>query len=222
MIELARKSSKLAMLAAVLTLALGSQVRADSAAVTLTPDPSNTFNNGGAGSGYSLGWEFTVGGSANITVTQLGYFSNFGTALTETHDVGIYDTSMNLLTSTTVLTTDPVSNLFAYHAIAPVTLSAGGTYWIMGTSGTVDPYTFTPTAFSTDPRITYNFDGFTVGGSLAFPSIQNDGTIQAYFGPNFMIGSGSVPEPSSLVLGTLAIAGVALVGLRRRWSRTAA
>ena len=38
----------------------------------MSPDPSTTFNNG---TGYTLGWTFTVGAN-NLFVTALGYFDN--------------------------------------------------------------------------------------------------------------------------------------------------
>jgi hypothetical protein len=201
-------------LVAVLTLALGAHARADSVAVTITPDPASTFNNG---FGYSLGYEFLA--NSNVTVTQLGYFVD--TTLTESHEVGLYTDTGTLLASTTIVNGDVMVANFAYNPITAVTLTAGQDYVIMGTSGFTDPYTFNPTSFSTDPSISfvqsaYNFDA---GSGLNFPDTF-DPTVTGYFGPNFMIVSSSIPEPSTLTLGGLAMVGGLLVSWRRRLSRT--
>jgi hypothetical protein len=203
------KIPRSAALATILTLALGAHARADSAAVAITPDPSSTFNNG---NGYSLGYSFEA--NSNITVTQLGYFAD--PTLAESHDVGLYTSTGILLASTVVTNADTLIANFIYNAITPVALTAGQDYVIMGSSGLVDPYSFNPISFSTDPSITYLQDGFAFGNGLAFPT-QTDGPgTVGYFGPNFLLASAVVPEPSTLVLGGLAAMGGLLVGCRRR------
>jgi Domain of unknown function (DUF4082) len=210
MIAHGRKLLVYALLGTMATLALVAQGRADLVAVTLTPDPNSTFNNGAAG--YALGYEFQA--NANITVTQLGYFVD--TTLTESHDVGLYDaTTTTLLASTTVMNGDMMVANFAYSAISGVTLTAGNDYVIVGTSGFTDLYTFNPTVFSTDPAITYVQDAFANGNSLQFPSFPDDGAI-GYFGPNFLFTPASVPEPSSLVLGSLAAVAGLFIAVRGR------
>ncbi len=56
-------------------------VWADSAAISLTPNAGDIFNNG---YGYSLGYEFTL--SQAVTVDDLGYFDDGG--LTESRHRG--------------------------------------------------------------------------------------------------------------------------------------
>lgn len=203
------KLLEFALLGAMATLALVAQGRADSVALTLTPDSDNTFNNG---AGYAIGYEFQA--NANITVTQLGYF--VASTLTESHEVGLYDaTTMTLLASTTVANGDMMAANFAYSAISEVTLTAGNDYVIVGTSGFTDDYTFNPTAFSTDSAITFVQSAYAQGNTLQFPSFPGDGAI-GYFGPNFLFTGGSVPEPSSLVLASLAAVAGLSVALRRR------
>ena len=85
-------STHLKTFAAVCTLvtALGATAQADVVAVSITTNLLETDNDG---KGYSLGYEFTA--TANMTVTQLGYFvapSLFGPPLVEQHNVGIYTT----------------------------------------------------------------------------------------------------------------------------------
>lgn len=163
----------------------------DSFAISLTPDPANTFNNG---TGYSLGFRFTL--SQDITVNALGFFAD--TSLTQSHAVGIFNTGGSLLVSTTVTGADPLTSDFRYHSISPFALAAG-TYVISGVTGLVDPYTFAPITFSTAPGVTFISSEFIQSSSLAFPNSTDN--LTAYFGPNFEFGPavGSVPEPSSWI-----------------------
>jgi Domain of unknown function (DUF4082) len=205
-----RKLLVFALLGAMINLAPAVQVHADSVAVAITPDPGNTFNNGLGP--YVLGYEFQA--NANITVTQLGYFVD--STLTESHDVGLYDaTTMSLLASTTVVNGDMMVANFAYNAISGVTLTAGNDYVIVATSGQNDSYTFNPTSFSTDSAITFVQSAFSSASSLQFPDFPGDGNT-GYFGPNFLFTTAAVPEPSSLVLGSLAALAGLLVTVRRR------
>lgn len=171
--------------------------------VTLTPNPGNTFNNA---NGYSLGFGFVV--SSSITVDALGYFDTG--VLTENHSIGLYDSTQSLLASALVTSASPVSNSFAYTAIPDVLLNPG-TYYLMGTSGFVDPYTFSPTASSVDPRASFAASAYSDGNSLQFPDTV-DPTTFGYFGPNLDI-STQVPEPFTLSLFGGGLAG--LVAVRR-------
>ena len=156
------------MLSCLSGLGVVAQGRADSVAVTITPDPGNTFNNGLGP--YVLGYEFQA--NANITVTQLGYFVD--STLTESHDVGLYDaTTMNLLASTTVVNGDTMVANFAYNAISGVTLTAGNDYVIVATSGLTDSYTFNP-ARSLSSFITFVQSAFASASSLQFPDFPGD------------------------------------------------
>jgi hypothetical protein len=205
----------------LLVLVAGVNARAGSIAVALTPAPGNTIN---TGNGFSLGWEFTA--NANLNVTDLGIFTD-GPRI-ESHDVGIFNVGGTLIASTSVLTSDPTTGNFAYHALpTPVTLTAGQAYWIMSTSGIVidpdtghaDHYTFTPTSITVDPALTYLQSGFTEGTSLAFP-VTTDGTPDAFFGPNFVFATdivAVVPEPSTAFMaGTAGLFGIVAYRRRRR------
>lgn len=181
------------VLALILTLA--GQARADIVAVAITPNPSNTFNNG---QGYSLGYEFLV--NSNMNVTQLGYFAPNG--LSETHIVGIFDNNENLLGLTTVTLIDPVTVDFAYDTLTtPIALTAGQDYWIMATSGVSDPYTFITSSLTTNPALTYVESGFnSSGNSLLFPTALGSNP-DSFFGPDFEFTPATgIPEPSSFLL----------------------
>ena len=159
---------------------------------------------------YSVGWSFTT--NAPVTVGSLGWY-DVGTW--SSSDVGIYNAANTLLTSTTVLNSDPLSNGFRYHAVSSVTLPAG-TYKVAGVgkefycekaaNGTVVLISSVVTA----PHIAYGSAFFQPSGSLVVPTIPGDRGV-GYFGPSFQ----TVPEP-----GTYAALGLgALALLRRKRSR---
>jgi hypothetical protein len=188
---------KLFPVLAVAILSLGAPaVRADTAAVSFT-NPGTTLNNG---LGYSLGYSFTATNS--VTIDELGYFDE-GT-LQESHTVGIYDSASNLLASATI-TGGTLTGFFDYVSIAPLTLTAGNTYQIMGNSGFIDPYAYNPVDFSTASGITFNNDQYTPGNTLAF-GLNFEG-VTGFFGPNFLE-TAPTPEP-----GTLALFGTGLFGM---------
>jgi hypothetical protein len=166
---------------------------------------------------FSLGWQFNV--NSSITVDALAYFSDTGT-LTESHEVGIYDSSGDLLTSTTVSAgtcTDYV-NYFCYQSITPITLAVGTDYQVMGQSGLVDDWNWNTTGLSTIAAITFTVDEHTTGNSLAFGNASN-GLTQAvgggFFGASFDTSASSAPEPDSLLLVGGALIGLG-VGFRSR------
>gem|GEM_PF-6613717 len=192
--------------AASIAVACAGSALAQNTAVTLVPDPTYTLNND---TGYSSGYEFTVGSNA-IDVTSLGYF-DYG-SLTENHQVGIYDMSGTLLLSGTVAAGSSATDYFAYTSslTGSTALAANTSYEIMGVSGFVDPYTFLPTSFSTDPDITFDTAEWTLGNTLAFGQHTQD--VVGFFGPNFTFGA-VTPEPASICLLGLSVFGLAI---RRR------
>ncbi len=205
---------KMSALFAVLVLAIStSQSQAAFEAVTLTPNPSNTFNNG---FGYSVGFRFQA--TAASQVVSLGYFDSLGDGLVETHAVGLYSDSGTLLASTTVTNSSSLTNLFRYQAVTPVSLVAGQFYRVAGTSGFVDAYTFTPTTFSTDSRISFESDRYAFGNTLAFPTGTDH--VTGYFGANFQLNNpnapSAVPAPAGLLLGLTGLPLVGIAGWVRR------
>ena len=110
--------------------------------------------------------------------------------LTQNHDVGIYDSLGNLLASSTVLTTDPLSSWFRFHNIAPLILTGSETYYIMGVTGT-ENYTYLTNSFVVDPRINFVTNEYfdPPSGVLVSPNNSvgfNAGKWRRFFWPQLL------------------------------------
>jgi hypothetical protein len=199
--------------ATVAALGLGLAVAGGASAQALQSftDPAVFF-----GEDFTLGWEFATSGE---TVTALGY-NDYG--FTSGHDVGIWDTSGNLLTSTTVTGGSTLINGYRYTAIAPLNLAAG-VYIVAGDSGPgADGWIYQANNIVTDASNTYLDSFFGSGGGLNFPGNDTFGGRQ-YLLVNFLDAplSGGVPEPGVWALMLTGFAGAGLM-LRRRSAKTAA
>ncbi len=184
--------------------------RADTAGIDFT-SPGNPMNNG---LGFSLGYEFTA--NTSITLTALGYFDDGG--LKETHTVGLYSSTGALLASTTVDGTGLQQGFFNYSSIGPVTLTAGDSYEVMGTSGTLDDYTYRTVGFSVNPQINYLHDAYASDNVLQFGTGSENLQADAgggFFGANFLTNSAVTPEPDSLLLLGTGLTCIAALWRRR-------
>lgn len=170
---------------------------------------------------WNLGFEF----QANIaaTVTALGNVDLTGTGYGQPQQIGLWDASGNLLASTFVDNSDPLTSTYwRFNAITPVTLVAGA-FYVVGGQGGADYAGETPV--TVNPYITYISDLYTYNGSTAnTPLVEptlSEGltspTSAGWFGGNIEFGAAAVPEPSSvLLLGMGAISMGAFSGWRRR------
>ena len=121
----------------------------------------NSFNNG---IGYALGEVFSP--TANIYVDVLAYYGTVG-GFAESHDVGLYDASGNLLSSTTIDNSSTLSiPFFVGNSVTPVELFAGQTYVLVGASGVIDPYAFNDGGFAVYAPITYPGDNWIGNGGF--------------------------------------------------------
>lgn len=175
-----------------------------------------TVTNSGTSGSYAVGFEFTT--TSPTIVDSLGYYDDFRDGFLGDHQVGIFDLQGILLTSATVTTSDPLGTVnhgywFRWHQITPLLLD--GTYVVAATTGD-DNYSW---FFKADPAdfaqnwVVSNNARLDSSTSLILPTTV-DTSVYGIFGPN--LGS-PVPEPSTLVLVALGIAGAAL--LRRKQIR---
>jgi hypothetical protein len=170
---------------------------------------------------FTLGFSFTA--NTDIILTGLALFDSDQNGLAESHQIGLWNSAMMLLTSTTVQAgaASPLVDKFRVENVAPVLLAGGGTYFIgaLFTSGS-DPNIFPSDAvgFDTAPEVSFLDSQFAVGGTLSFPgsSVSAD---HAYFGPNFTFTTTVIPEPTTvMLLGSVMIAVGALA--RRKLNRS--
>lgn len=213
---------------AVLAIALAAFGNAKAAAIAAVSfDSGDTLF---SGLGYEMGYVFTP--TVDILVTDLGFYDLGGDGLSQSHDVGIFDTTvdLSLLASVTVAsgTADPLigtlpNGAFRYHSlVTPLLLLANQTYaiaGIMGGSGTADAIPYDGfTNIAADPLITVDFVNggrYTTSDVLVYPAGTASG--QFYMAPNFLFTT--VPEPSSVAL--MCIGGVAVLSWRiRKQART--
>jgi hypothetical protein len=153
------------------------------------------------GSAVNLGMVFTP--NMNISVDELGFYNvNF---FNSPEIVGIYNSIGTLLTSATVTSADPLVDGYFWANIPTITLSAGQQY-------TVD--TFDPSgvwAYGVPPvvnsDITYDGQTYDYTSVPAFPTFTAGHAPDAYYGPDFSIGtngvSGAAPDGglTALLLG---------------------
>ncbi|MGA3268727.1 MAG: hypothetical protein ABSE16_18145 [Verrucomicrobiota bacterium] len=178
----------------------------------------------GADEGYGNDGEFFTP-TENISVTALGYVAP-GTG---GNLVGIFDVASDtLLTSTTVTTSDPVVPLvngFYYQSIAPLMLTAGVQYAVVGFFADNGALGYDVNgSMDADPAIT--FDGYKydytaeAGGSSVGLDLPTIGYSPPIEGPNFQFDVVPVPEASTMIAGALLIlpfGASALRILRRRY-----
>ena len=152
---------------------------------------SPTLSLNGAGVGND-GFFFTP--AVTISVTELGYVD---CGFSVGHDVGLYDVSTStLLASTTVTGSSTPDSGFYYNLIAPVTLTAGDEYAVVGTQVEADS-NWTADSLSVATDIIFDGYEYDKNTTLDLPNIPYD---TPYFGPNFQFEVVSVPEPMTTAL----------------------
>lgn len=192
-----------------------------SADASAAPVPAINFTSFTTYSGdgpWTLGFQFSTNGA--IDVSQLGAFDLNQDGFVVNHNVGLWDASGNLLASTTVTSTDPLNGLFRYANISPVLLNAGQNYYVGadGYGGSFDTYALTASDLTTASEINYIHSAFNQGVSLAFPSSSDVNNASGYYGANFTFGSAAVPEPPSLALIGLGLAGIGFLRKKKKTS----
>lgn len=178
-------------------LALSSVSAADTPVVNITALGANghDYTQGS----YSLGFRFTA--KKDLNITALGFYDDLKDGIVGNHDVGIYDVAtQQLLVSTTVVPSDPLTGFFRYHTLGtPYVLPGGKDYYLMAVTLT-DHYYYNTDLNSTevkvDPAITfvalavdYSTNAAT---ALHYPSLE-DNTAYGDLGPGMLISNPGGP-----------------------------
>ncbi len=185
---------------------------ASTPAVSLIGGPNSTTT-----TSYPLivGWKFNV--NSPVSLDSLGLYiniSNYAQVGPTSGDVGLWDASSALLTSASVVETDPVVDGFRYHPVSPITLLPGQDYIVGALLLHSEAFSWygNPLQVASEINfVTRLYDYFPNG--LSSPPSNPD---MGGFGPSFTFTA--VPEPSGLAI-MPAIA--AILGVRRR-GRTSA
>lgn len=182
-------------------------VKADQIGLDFTGG-SSYFASQDSGSPYTIGWSFTS--SETLSVSGLGFWDDQDHTLGFSHEVGLWDSSQNLLASTTITSSStPVASdglgQWLFNTTGTITLAAG-TYFIGAEyvkADDVDAYRYYVSNITTVNGLTFDSAQYVYGSGLNFPGLVQGGA-PSYFGPNLEFGS-SVPEPSSLLMGILSL-----------------
>ncbi len=184
-----------------------------------------SFTGGGihfVGADITLGYVFTVHANA-ISVTDLGMWDQGSNGFSSSHDIGIWDTSQNLLVSTTLGNgnSGTLLNGYRYASITPLVLTAG-TYVVGGTINQ-DDYGQNATVQNLDKEaVRYVTSALNFSNGLGFPTHQYPDDA-GYFGPNFQFERVNLtPLPSTWLMLLSGFAGLGFVAYRRSGSRTTA
>ncbi len=174
------------------------------------------------------GYSFDVTATGGIAVSALSVYDAGADGLSQSHDVGLWDTAGTLLAFATIpagtLAPLDTSGLFRYVPIAPVTLTVGTSYAVGAffLVNSADQQAFNFSNIVAAPGIQYDEARYSNNGAsgLSFPATA----INSFSGePGGSFDVGIVPEPSAGLLmagGLFALVGIARLRgrARTRWA----
>jgi hypothetical protein len=181
----------LLILAVVLSLTLTTSTQAQTSAfffddplIVCPGDPNDTVCHANSVRGTD-GFKFRP--SADIQITDLGYYDRDQDGVMLVHPVGIFDfDTRDELARVDIDATSFLDGLFRYSPIAPLTLTAGRSYLVAGFhpgSTTEDFAANTPANLMTAAEIDLQEYFFDETSDLRFPTESYDPF--RFFGPNF-------------------------------------
>jgi hypothetical protein len=204
------KSMYLALIAVLLS---PMAANADVIAIDLT-SPGTEYD----GVSYTLGFSFTL--NTDVFVTSLGAYDSGMDGLDNRAQVGIWNAAGTLLESTFVGagTAGELDGFFRFADIDSLALVTGVTYFIG--SYLADSATSCNTgqggACSIDPNVNVVTDQYSNwDSSFGFPGQTDSNDAGAWLGANFRFAT-SVPEPGTLALLGIGLAGMGLARRRRK------
>lgn len=160
----------------------------------------------------TFGYNFFTG-SSGLTVTSLGFWDHAGDGLTESHEVGIWTADGSTLLTSAVVgagTSATLDSGFRFVAINPLALSAN-TEYLAGAflASNLDAVIrFTSASASSGVTLGSTRYDFPFSGVFSAPTgTQSTAFDDGYFGPN-LNGQVSVPEPASIALLAIGLAGI--------------
>jgi len=164
---------------------------------------------------FTLGYEFSL--STTLDVTALG---SWAPGIGSGQQVGIWDTSGDLLAWAPVSNTDPTVGHFVYQTIPGLVLGPGN--YVIG--GTYEDGALPDGAsgVTSQPGYTWITDEFVLGSGLNFPNSSTGGFYgqNGIFEADFAATPVATPEPSELLPAVIIGMGTGLALVLRRRVRS--
>lgn len=206
---------KILCAASIALLAAGS-----ASASTIALQWSNSGSSGS--SSFTRGWGFSTNTAINIS--SIGWFDFGNDGLATSHQVGIWNTSGELLMSGNVAagTLDPLLAGFRYSsALTGTTMLMAGTYVVAGLSSSADDTWRYVDSSDVTMGSAITFLGDRTSNTEVFEYAgSQQGFDVGYFGANFQYDvANAVPEPSTLPLSAIGLAALGAAAYSRRRSK---